>query len=186
MLKLVLFFTKRSFPSKKPRNFCKFFSAKTKVSTVKYYFRCKVLFSTENLVFGVKTGIFITKRSFPTKKTRNFYKFFYTETQVSTVKYYCRCKVLFSKRKPRFGVKTGIFITKRSFPTKKTRNFYKFFSEKTEVSTVKYYFRCKVLFSSRKPRFGAKAVLFFTQRTFPSKKPRNFCKIYIQKLRFPL
>ena len=122
----------------------------------------KVLsFLRENLVFGVKTGIFITKRSFPPKKPRNFCKFFSAKTQVSTVKYYFRCKVLFSTRKPRFGVKTGIFITKRSFPPNKTRNFCKVFSAKTEDSTVKYYFRCKVLFSTSKPRFGVKTGTFF-------------------------
>ena len=116
---------------------------------------------------------FITKRSFPTKKTRNFYHVFLYKNEVSTVKYYFRCKVHFSTRKPRFGVETGIFITKRSFPTKKTRNFYKFFSTKTEASTVKYYFRCKVLFST----LG----IFYHETVFSSEKNTKFLQVFLYK-----
>ena len=50
-----------------------------------------------------------------------------------------------------FDVKTSIFLTKRFFLMEKS-GIWKFFSRKTEVSTVKYYFRC-ILFTRREPRF---------------------------------
>ena len=80
----------------------------------------KYSFRRENLVFGVKTGILITKRSFPTNKNRNFNKFFSTKTEVSTVKYYFRYKLLFSTRKPtamdKNNEKNDKFYQKVAFP----------------------------------------------------------------------
>ena len=126
---------------------------------------------------------FITKRSFPPNKNRNFYKFFYTKTEVSTVKYHFRYKVLFVDDKTSFSVLTLVFfITKRSFPPNKNRNFYKFFYTKTEVSTVKYHFRYKVLFVDDKTSFSVLTLVFFiTKWSFQPNKNRNFYNFFSTK-----
>ena len=130
---------------------------------------------------------FITKRSFPPNKNRNFYKFFSTKTEVSTVKYHFRYKVLFVDDKTSFSVLTLVFfITKRSFPPNKNRNFYKFFSTKTEVSTVKYHFMYKVLFVDDKTSFSVLTLVFFiTNGLFHRIKTGTSTSFSLQKLRFP-
>ena len=65
------------------------------------------------------------------------------ENTVSDIKY------TFPREKLVFGVKTGIFLRKRLFLMEKN-GIWKFFSRKTEVSIVKYYFKCKVLSNGKK------------------------------------
>ena len=170
------------FPTKKTRNFYEFFSTKTEASTVKYYFRCKVLFSTRKPRFR---RFFITKRSFPPKKNRNFFS---TKTVVSTVKYYFKCKVLFSTRKRRFRC-YWYFYYETVLPTKKTRNFCMFFSAKTEVSTVKAISDVKYSFLPENLVLVLKVKLVFLLRNglFSNEKNTKFLPCFsLQKLGFPL
>ena len=123
------------------------FRQQNSVSDVKYYF------PLENLVFGVETCIFHTKRYFPLEKNWISLRFslenmrFRQQNSVSDVKY------CFPRETLVFGVKTGIFLTKRYFPLEKNLDFHKIFSTKIEVSTVKLCFRCKIIFCPGKPRF---------------------------------
>ena len=85
----------------KKRIFKKFSLQKLRFRTIKYYSDVKYPFLRENLVFDVKTCIFLRKRCFPLEKT-DFQEVFSTKTEVSAIKYYFICKVLFYTRKPRF------------------------------------------------------------------------------------
>ena len=190
------------------------------VSTVQYYFIWKYSFLLENLVFGVKTCIFLTKQYFPLEK-RIFYKFFSRNTEVFTVKYYFIWKstlfylktsfsvlyfsdktvfstgkngfsISFSLGKLRFPLWNTIFYESALFYLKilfsvlklvffwqnglfhwKKRIFYKFFSNKTEVSTVIYYFRwkCSFLF---KTSFSVLKLVFFWQNSVFTGNKRIF------------
>ena len=188
VLKLVLFFLLRCKTvfsiEKNPGISARFSMQKLRIqlySTLKYYFRCKVLRfflrKVKNLVFGVKTGTFLLRNGlFQRKKTRNFRKIFLYRNSG----FHCKIlfqMLLFSEKnsvKYSFLLENLVFVVKNLYfyyktvfsNTKKLSSSRKFlvlffttsFSlqdlyTETQVSTVKYYFRCKVLFSTRKPRF---------------------------------
>ena len=87
---------------------------------------------------------------------------FRLENTVSDLKY------TFPREKLVFGVETGIFLRRRVFLMEKN-GIWKFFSRKTEVSIVKYYFRCKVL-SRENFVFDVKTSIFLTKRFFLMEK----------------
>ena len=124
------------------------------VSTVKYYFRYKIPFSTRKPRFRCKYWYFLLRNGlFNRIKTGISTSFFLQNLRFLLYNTISDIKKSFRRENLVFGVNTGIFITKRSFKPNKNQNFYKFFSTKSEVSTVKYYFRYEILFSTRKSRF---------------------------------
>ena len=87
-----------------------------------YFLHCKILFllyTRRNLVFDVKSCIFLRKPSFDLeKRVSNFFPI--EKLTFYTVKYYFWCRVLFSKTKTSFfDVKSCIFFRKPSFPLEK-------------------------------------------------------------------
>ena len=162
------------FLTRKPR-----FRVKISVFSDKnHLLHCKSAFlkncSLENIVFEVKFSYHLIK------------------TEFSRIKYYYRCKLPFSTRKPRFRVKISVFPDKNLLLHCKTA-FLKFFSLenivfdvkftflliKTEFSTIKYYFRCKLLFSTRTPHFRVKISVFPDKNHLLHCKKTAFLKILV-------
>ena len=143
-----------------------FFLLKTLFFTVKYYFICKVLFSTGKPRFRRKISVFLDINHLFHCKTAflNFFSpenlvfdvkflFFLLKTLFFTVKYYFICKVLFSTGKPRFRLKISVFLDINHLFHCKTAFLNFFFSRKPRfrrkisVFPVKnFVFHCKILF----------------------------------------
>ena len=117
----IVFFWQNGLFYWKKRIFYKFFSRKTEVSTLQYYFIWKYSFLLENLVFGVKTCIFLTKQCFPLEKngfSRSFslgklrFPLWNTIFDESALFY---LKTLFSLLKLVFFWQNGLFHWKKRF-----------------------------------------------------------------------
>ena len=154
----------------------KFFYRKTDFYTLKYYFWCTLLFSKRktNLVFDFKSCIFRRKPSFTLEKRIS--KFFLQKNCFLLCKILFCCRLLFSTRKTNlvFDVKSCIFPQETIFYTGKT-GFLNFFYRKTDFHTVKYYFSCRLLYSTRKTNlvFDVKSCIFLRKPSFTLEK-RDF------------
>ena len=154
----------------------KFFYRKTDFYTVKYYFWCTLLFSKRktNLVFDFKSCIFVENRLLHWRN--GISKFFLQKNCFLLCKILFCCRLLFSTRKTNlvFDVKILYFSLGNHLLHWKN-GFLNFFYRKTDFHTVKYYFSCRLLYSTRKTNlvFDVKSCIFLRKPSFTLEK-RDF------------
>ena len=89
--------------------------------------------------------------------------FFYGKTYFLHCKIIFWCRVLFSTRKTSFSMLNLVFFLENHLSPQEKRDIYFFSIEKLTFYTVKYYFWCRVLFSTRKTSFSMLNLLFFLE-----------------------